>query len=130
MDANFASWGKVYGSEEPYTYQTLWLTRIHSRTLLETSKKLIAVVRHYGCTDPDIGLGCDSGGWFKMTSLVADLVSRRPPKWARQLRRMLGMEMTVELDRQLQNGWERLIVQALPASVSYTHLTLPTIYSV
>ena len=51
-----------------------------------------------------------------MTSLVNDLVSRRPPKWARQLRRMLGMEVTVELDRQLQNGWERLIGQALPVS--------------
>ena len=43
-------------------------------------------------------------------------MSRRPPRWARQLRRVLGMEMAIELDKQLQNGWERLIVQALPAS--------------
>ena len=51
-----------------------------------------------------------------MTSLVADLVSRRPPKWARQLRRVIGTETADELDNQHQSGWERLIVQALPAS--------------
>ena len=107
----------MYGSEEPYTYQTLWSTRIQSGTVLETSKKLIAVLRHYGCTEQDTGLGCDSGGWFKMTSLVNDLVSRRPPKWARQLRMTLGTEATFELDKQLQSGWERLIVQALPQHV-------------
>ena len=64
LDASYTSWGKVYGSDEPYTYETLWSTRIHYKMLYETSKKLIAVLRHYGCTEQDTGLGCDSGGYI------------------------------------------------------------------
>ena len=86
---------------------------MHKYHLYKVSKALIRVTRHCGCIDTDTELGCDSGGWFKMSSLVADIISRPTPHWARSLRRNIGYDVADEIDKQ-KYGWERMIVQALP----------------
>ena len=116
IDATYDARKRVYGSEEPYTHNTLWGEILPSDHTRETSMKMIRITRHWGCTDSDTKLGCDSGGWFKMELLVRDLVARHPPKWARSLRRSLGEQAAARYDEQMHVGWERLIVQSLPVN--------------
>ena len=76
-------------------------------------------LRHQGCFDKDGGIGCDSGGWYRFTSLVTEIAAVRAPKprWAEnaltEIGRMYNPVSTVQIGI--------LVFQALfPASASET----------